>query len=685
MTEPVTQLSSRIEALGEGLYSIGDLNARQSHSSNTYLILGPSGKAAIIDPGPSDSFRAVLENLLTITTLEQVKFIILQHADPDICSSLPLFEQAGLRAQIVTSDSCINLIRVYGIRSPFRLIDQNDRSLLVGGRTLEFIPTPYLHFPGAFATFDQQTSTLFSSDLFSASPSDALTPLFADDGYLPMMLEYHRQVMPSNTVLRPVMDLFSLYDIKRIAPHHGAILSENIPMYIEALRTLECGALLAPLKKDLMRSGGTLMVFNEVQHHLFSLRPYQEVADLFQKMPFLEVNDHNEIKGYSLKGIDLVAGSETPDLIGITVWNALFKFIQSEKGMAWLTSMEPFVRKLCNLYDLPLPDAFHSTLSEMASENQKLHEVNTTLDQTIQQVNDRLLKDPITGLYNENFLRSLLLEELASEDWRDLGHLVTIGIDDFADYQGKMGVQQGNNVLNNMAYMLKEEFGQNTTYRLTLAAFGLYIKGLEPAELISKMETFRSAVAKSDLFLGRLTISAGIVFAKEIALDAATLDATMGGYFELALKRLRHARVTGKNRLCHKGDDPRPNTSPGKVLLVDSDSTNIALLKNFLNEDGIEVLTAGNGVQARDLAFSQLPTVIVTEVILSQMDGFSLREELLRNSDTKDIETVFLSFKKDDESVKRAISLGVTHFIRKPYLLSELLGIIKRNLQGSNL
>lgn len=678
-TEPT--IKTQTEALGDGIFAIGDFRSHNSLGSHAYLLQDPTGDAVLIDPGPSASFPFVFENLLSIIPLERVKYVILDQPDPDICMSMPLFEKAGLDAQIVTSWRNMLLIQHYELRSPFYIIDSNYMKLsLPSGRTLEFISTPYLQYPGTFTTFDSKTGTLFSSDLFGAFASPTGKDKFAEEDYLPRMLAFHEHNMPSNSVLRPVMDLLSLYDIQRVAPQHGAIISQNIPIYIEALRNLECGSLLTPLKKNLLRSGGYLNVFNELQHRLFSLYPYQEVVDLFRSMPFLQINDLNEIIGYTHPTPQL----SQPSNEGSLVWNAIFSAMQDAKGISWLTTLEPFVKNLCQVYDLTIPLSFQSSISEMVSENRKLHELNSSLGQTIKQVNDRLVKDPITGLFNETFLRSLLLEEFSQEDWRDIGSLITIGIDDFADYQGKMGLQQGNNVLNNMAYMLKEEFGQNTIFRLTLAAFGLYIKGIPHDELIKKMEMFRNNVTKSELFIGKITISAGIAFPNEIELDASSLDLTMGHYFELAIKRLRHARLRGKNRLCFKGEESQTTSGSGKVLLVDTDSTNIALLKNFLNEDGIEVISATNGMEARDLAFSQLPSIIVTEIILNQMDGFALREELLRNSDTKNIETVFLSFKKDDESVKRAIGLGVTHFVRKPYLLSELLGIIKRAIQGTN-
>jgi flavorubredoxin len=56
--------------------------------------------------------------------------------------------------------------------------------------------------------------------------------------------------MPSNAVLRPVMELISLYQIETIFPQHGSIIREQVYQYIEALKTLECGSFLTPVEKE---------------------------------------------------------------------------------------------------------------------------------------------------------------------------------------------------------------------------------------------------------------------------------------------------------------------------------------------------------------------------------------------------------------------------------------------------
>ena len=70
----------------------------------------------------------------------KIKFIILSHPDPDLASSTPLFEKNGVRAQIVTHWRSANMIKYYGIRSPFYLIDEHQYELtLKSGRKLSFI------------------------------------------------------------------------------------------------------------------------------------------------------------------------------------------------------------------------------------------------------------------------------------------------------------------------------------------------------------------------------------------------------------------------------------------------------------------------------------------------------------------------------------------------------------------
>ena len=128
--------------------------------------------------------------------------------------------------------------------------EHNDRLILKSGRELQFIPTPYLHSPGAIVTYDVSTKSLFTSDIFAALSQD--WSLFAVDDYLSPMDPFHQHYMPSNRILKHCMEKFEKMDIQRVLPQHGSILEgEQIEKAINHLKVLPCGI-------DLMDDGPTL-------------------------------------------------------------------------------------------------------------------------------------------------------------------------------------------------------------------------------------------------------------------------------------------------------------------------------------------------------------------------------------------------------------------------------------------
>ncbi len=647
-------------------FHVGDVEMHNGLDCNPYLLID-GDEAVLFDPGSKLDFKQVLENITSLVSLDQIKYVVVHHEDPDFCSQIPLLEEVGLNVEVVTSWRTMTLIQYYDIKSPYYLIEEHENRLTFGNdRVIEFIPTPYLHFAGAFASYDRVNKTLFSSDLFGAFSYNKT--LYADEKYMGKMLTFHEHYMPSNSVLRPVMDTLMLYDIQLILPQHGAIIKDHIKSYIEALRTLECGTLLSPIRKNLMASGGYLIVFNEVYQRLITLYPPNEVHEIYSTLKEITLNEYNEITAYS----------GDPD----EVWELIFLRIQEMKGIIWLTVIEPFTRKLCAIYDLKVPKSMSHSLAEVDAQNRKLKEINQSLDQTIKMVNEKLVKCPITGLFNERFLTTLLVEELKLEDWRDIGTIICISIDDFSKYILKYGVEEESAVLTNIAYMLKEHFGDHAIFKLEEADFGLYLKGYNMSTVINLVENFRNEIEMSDRFLGKLTVSIGAAFSKELDLDAVSYEITVKNYMERALNRLRIAKTKGKNYFCYAGEESNETSQAPNVLIVDSDITNLEVLKNFIGELNIEVITASDGVVGLELARSHLPKLIVSDVILSKMDGFVLREELLKNSKTKNIDMIFLSHQKDEESVGRALELGVIHYLKKPYLLSELIGIVNKKLKG---
>ena len=120
-------------------------------------------------------------------------------------------------------------------------------------------------------------------------------------------------------------------------------------------------------------------------------------------------------------------------------------------------------------------------------------------------------------------------------------------------------------------------------------------------------------------------------------------------------------------------------------MVVDNDKANQEILKLSLENLGYDVSLADDGLEAFSLAEKELPDLIVSEIMLPKIDGFVLRDKLMQQSQTNGISFIIVSDLKNEDSVKRALNMGIVHYIKKPYMLYELLGIIQVILRGDNL
>ncbi len=112
----------------------------------------------------------------------------------------------------------------------------------------------------------------------------------------------------------------------------------------------------------------------------------------------------------------------------------------------------------------------------------------------------------------------------------------------------------------------------------------------------------------------------------------------------------------------------------GPLLVVEDNTDILNLLNTTLSFKGYRVVTARNGTEALDAIEKERPAVIITDILMPQMDGFSLVHRLRLNPDTRDIPVVFLSatyVTPEDKSF--AVTLGVIQFVEKPVNFEEFL------------
>lgn len=667
---------TRTAEIGNGIYWVGGCAQDGGLHCNPYLLID-GGEGILIDPGSVLDFEDVFKNVCSLIPLEKIKYVILHHQDPDFCSSVPLFEEAGGKFKIVTHWRTQTLVKYYGIRSEYYIINENDFKLtLASGRTFGFVLTPYLHFPGAFTTYDYQTKILFSSDLFGAFSYE--WSLYAKDDYLEKMKTFHEHYMPSNSILRPVMEVFLGMDIAMIAPQHGSIIKENMVSYIKALRDLECGSLLNPIKRDLVKSGGYMAICSSVLKRLGTIFNRDSVVEVVAELD-LTLDENLNITDYNYTGNVL--------------WNTIFERVLARKGLTWLMVIEPLTETLSKEYDIPMPDVFESYLkkaeneaSNLNEENRVLKEINSRLESSIQVSQNKLIRCYITGLYNFDFFKNYLANEInsiiADQSEQNPG-LIYISLDHLEEFEYVYGNDEVEEVLKNVVFILNDlKEGNEVLFRLQGYSFACYIPQASKEGSLAFAERIRNTIASSEKFIESISASIGLVCLGEIKEKEDYVNHPDRTLYNIAAMRVKLAQKMGRNIVCSQSSLDDYQVDIGKILLVDSDEINVDVLKISLENINYRVITANDGQEAAKIAMDIIPQLIISEVMIPKMDGFLLREELLSNSNTKNIPFIFLSYLKSDESVLRASSLGIEHYFKKPFMLSELIGVIRNKIKG---
>jgi CheY-like chemotaxis protein len=108
------------------------------------------------------------------------------------------------------------------------------------------------------------------------------------------------------------------------------------------------------------------------------------------------------------------------------------------------------------------------------------------------------------------------------------------------------------------------------------------------------------------------------------------------------------------------------------VLLVDDEEFLRRVMKDLLVREGYEVVEAGNGVEALDQTDRHAPDVIVLDLNLPGMDGYSVLAELRSRPATRNIPVVVLTAKGDEDNEVRVFELGADDFLTKPFRAKAL-------------
>ncbi len=585
--------------IAEGIWWVGHHLDGDPFQCHVFLIEA-GDQSVLIDPGSALTFPDVLRKVGQVTPFHNIRYFICHHQDPDITGALPLIEQIVSRkdAVIVTHWRAETLLKHYGLRLAFWRVEDNDWLLRVGRHSLRFVFTPYLHFPGAFCTFDETTGVLFSSDLFGGFTREFR--LYAEDeGHFEAIRPFHEHYMPSREILAHGLARLEALPIRMIAPQHGSIIPERLVTFmIERLKELDCGLyLLVKQESDIQK----LMRLNEVMQGITqTMVLYRDFASIapellrlsrklmpVSSLEFLAATDQanpgevlhltpsNRYRGLmvvppprlaSFIGIDRQGWAEIcpTDYMVVDRWPVtgpageaadhraiVIPLFAPDRQIATAVAVmhlsgeteaedciEPLIRQMV----LPL---------QVAVERESIYRA---LDLERQNVYERLIRDPLTGLFTRVCMQDTILRMFDLHDRDPDGSIAVlmIDIDHFKSVNDEYGHVTGDTVLRTIARAILNGIRRaDLPVRFGGEEFAVFCPGLGATAASTMAERLRASIERIEFeppVAGRrVTISIGTAIRRR-GEDLATLIGR-------ADHALYAAKASGRNCTITAGDE----------------------------------------------------------------------------------------------------------------------------------
>ncbi|MGK5093268.1 response regulator [Deltaproteobacteria bacterium TL4] len=121
-------------------------------------------------------------------------------------------------------------------------------------------------------------------------------------------------------------------------------------------------------------------------------------------------------------------------------------------------------------------------------------------------------------------------------------------------------------------------------------------------------------------------------------------------------------------------------TTKGKILVVDDNENNLKLLELMLTEKGYEVWPSDNSKEALKKINETLPDLILLDVMMPEVSGYELCQQLKAKAHTRDIPILFISARDDAQNKVQAFQVGGVDYITKPFQYKEVLARVETHL-----
>lgn len=618
----------------------------------TYFLSGEEC-SVLVDPGPDRHVNRYKSELMKLVNPEKPLVALILSPLPGCLSGLRLLRDLSTE-RILYLHWTVASSRDASLGSwTVRPCSASDHSVRLGPADRISLRRPFFfQMSGAMIGYHPKTRTLFTGPFFGSMGPGKRTgkPVLRRES-----VRIYTDVVTAGITADTVLDSFEgIPDFGQLAPAHGklAVGGRKLIDTVFQPERNECTPVIA-------------------LHRLFiriaALLGEETATNLFQASRIPRPD------------LELGFGRELSDDAVPRMWLELVSGLTQWIGGPELEVLRSTLARLSRDAALSLPESFDGLLRQLSRVATRTGPYQTLPDRP-----DRSDVDRASARGVEPHADSLNTAETLHSDLETFRSaereyaLCLVSLDRIEQINRRFGRSGGDDALHVLAYHLENyrlsrgDRVQARLYKLAGPDFIYLIVDPGDQDVLVVTEEIRKTVAESAMFLERITVSIGLVQSHEIpkSSPAETL-------LERAQGRLSIARASGMNTICSSDpEDSAIGSGGATVLIADPEAPYLHTLTRLLEDKGFSVLLADDGADALDTIAQIRPDAIVCEAFLPKMNGFALREQLGASSEISSIPFILISHRKDDETIEKASLLGITHFLRKPFSLVELLGLL---------
>ncbi|MCH9812918.1 MAG: FprA family A-type flavoprotein [Epsilonproteobacteria bacterium] len=202
-------------------------------SYNSYIIRGSEG-VAVMDTVKKEFSNAFFQKLESVCDYHEIKYIVLHHLEPDHSGALIELMERAPKAKLIISGRAVMMLKALLKQDVDFEIANTGKTISLGDKTIEFLSTPFLHWPDTMSSYLHEEKILFSGDVFGSHYYDER--IFNDkvgDFSYAFRYYYDHIMRPFKQFVLQALKLYKKFEIEMIAPLHGPVLRENPIQYIE--------------------------------------------------------------------------------------------------------------------------------------------------------------------------------------------------------------------------------------------------------------------------------------------------------------------------------------------------------------------------------------------------------------------------------------------------------------------